>query len=74
MVNQHQFLKVNLIGGVIFKDKGISVSDMLCIQVVREKMANQWDEDIVRNRNAKRLGTFSNGLSVLIGSLDFTWQ
>ena len=35
-------------------------SDMLCIQIVREKMANQWDEDIIRNRNAKRLGKFSN--------------
>ena len=23
-------------------------------------MANQWDEDIIRNRNAKRLGKFSN--------------
>ena len=33
---------------------------MLCIQIVREKMANQWDEDIIRNRNAKRLGKFSN--------------
>lgn len=38
---------------------------MLCIQVVREKMANQWDEDIIRNRNAKRLGKFSNEFSDL---------
>ena len=58
MVNKHQFPKVILNGGDVFED--ILVSDMLCIQVVREKMANQWDEDIVRNRNAKRLGTFSN--------------
>ena len=58
MVNKHQFPKVILIGGDVFED--ILVSDMLCIQVVREKMANQWDEDIIRNRNAKRLGTFSN--------------
>ena len=24
-------------------------SDMLCIQQVREKMAEQWDQDIIRN-------------------------
>merc|ERR1712131_389803 len=34
--------------------------DMLCIQIVREKMANQWDEEITRNRNAKRLEIMAN--------------
>merc|ERR1719393_67028 len=34
--------------------------EMLCIQVVREKMANQFDEDFIRNRNAKRLEINAN--------------
>lgn len=35
---------------------------MLCIQQVREKMAQQWDEDIVRNKLAKRVNLAVNKL------------
>ena len=36
--------------------------DMLCIQQVREKMARQWDEDIVRSKLAKRVTISVNKL------------
>jgi len=35
---------------------------MLCIQQVREKMAQQWDDDIVRNKVAKRVNLAVNKL------------
>ena len=40
----------------------IIMLDMLCIQQVREKMARQWDEDIVRSKLAKRVTISVNKL------------
>ena len=40
----------------------ITFQDMLCIQQVREKMARQWDEDIVRSKVAKRVTISVNKL------------
>ena len=40
----------------------ITFQDMLCIQQVREKMARQWDEDIVRSKMAKRVTISVNKL------------